>query len=97
MPAMSSPPRSQSTPRRVRWLVNTLAVATLGWMAYYCLYAWITHSGIWRIVWNAIASNQRATPSALSVAFISWGLGLAIVLLVGWQLRRLLRGDAARA
>jgi hypothetical protein len=85
------PPLTPSQlPRRVHWLINALGIVTLGWTTY-CLYAWGTHSGIWRITWNTIASHQRATPGSLGVAFTAWGVGLGILLLVGWPLSRLLR------
>jgi hypothetical protein len=89
MSSSSSSPRSH-TPRRIRWLMNAVGIAALGWTAY-CLYAWGTHSGIWRIMWNRIASHQRAVPDPLNVAFIAWGLGLSPLLLVGWPLLQLFR------
>jgi hypothetical protein len=90
---MSPPPRAP-LPRRVRWLVNALGIAALAWTAY-CVYAWWTRSGPWKIVWDAIASHQRATPDASTVALIAWGLGLGIGLVVGWPALRLLRRGTA--
>ena len=77
-------------PRGARWDANTVAVATLGWMAY-CLIAWATHSGIWRITWEFIASHQRARPDGLSIAFISILPGSAVTLAVGGTTYALLR------
>jgi hypothetical protein len=88
-------PRSQ-VPRRIRWLGNVLGVVTLGWTAY-CIFAWATHSGAWKLTWNTIASHQRAVPDSLNVAFTAWGIGLGIVFGVAWPIWRLLRRGAATA
>jgi len=67
----------------------------LAWTAY-CIYAWVTHSGIWQVTWNTVAAHQRGTPDSQSVALISWGIGLAVMLVVGWPTLQLLRRDASR-
>lgn len=85
-----TPPLRGPLPRGVRWLMNTLAVVTLAWMAY-CLVAWWTRSGIWRITWDFIASHQRGKPDGLSTAFISMTPGFAVVLVVGGTTYALLR------
>jgi hypothetical protein len=85
-----TPLTADQLPRGVRWLMNSLAVAVLAWMAY-CLVAWATHSGIWRITWDLIASHQRGKPDGLSIAFISMTPGFAVVVVVAWPTHALLR------
>ncbi len=77
-------------PRWARGVMNTLAVATLGWMVY-CVVAWATHSGIWRITWDFIAAHQRGKPDGLSIAFISMIPGFAVVVAVAWPTHAVLR------
>jgi hypothetical protein len=83
-------------PRWALWLMNALAIAALGWTAY-CLYAWVTRSGIWRITWNLIASHQRGTPDSLAVMITSWGLGFTPLVVVFGPLLWWLRRRAKRA
>jgi hypothetical protein len=70
--------------------MNGLGIATFAWSGY-CIYAWWTHSGVWSATSNAIGSLQRAVPSPANVAFIAWGLGLGILLVVGWLILRSVR------
>jgi hypothetical protein len=77
-------------PRGARWVMNSVAVAMLGWIVY-CLVAWATHSGIWRITWELIASHQRGKPDGRSIAFISMIPGFALVLVVSGTTYALLR------
>ncbi len=77
-------------PRWARWVMNTLAVAVFAWMVY-CVVAWATHSGIWKITWDFIASHQRGKPDGLSIAFISMTPGFALAGAVGWPTLALLR------
>jgi hypothetical protein len=85
-----TPLTADQLPRGARWLMNGLAVAVFGWMVY-CLVAWATHSGIWRITWDLIASHQRGKPDGLSIAFISMTPGFALVVAVAWPTHALLR------
>lgn len=85
-----TPLTADQLPRGVRWLMNGLAVAVFGWMVY-CLVAWATHSGIWRITWDFIASHQRGKPDGRSIAFISMTPGFALVVAVAWPTHTLLR------
>jgi hypothetical protein len=94
-PAATPSPSAPQIPRRIRWLMNTLGTFALIWTAY-CIYAWATHSGIWQMTWNTIASHQRGTPDSRSVAMISWGIGLGPMLVVGWPTLQLLRRQASR-
>jgi hypothetical protein len=85
---MHEPP--PELPQRLRWLMNVLGTFVLVWTAY-CGYAWATHSGIWQLTLDVIASHQRGRPEPMTIAFISWALGLAAVLVVGWPALQLLR------
>ncbi len=92
--AMTRPsPDRPAIPRRLAWLMNGLGAVVLVWTGY-VIYAWCTHSGIWALVSRTLASLQPARPSAINVAFIAWGVGLAVVFLVGWPLARVLRRRA---
>jgi hypothetical protein len=70
--------------------MNTLSVAVFGWMIY-CLVAWATHSGIWRITWGFIASHECGKPDGRSIAFISMTPGFALLAVVARPIHALLR------
>jgi hypothetical protein len=70
--------------------MNTFAIGVLLWTAY-CIYAWITHSGIWRIVIEVMRPMQKAVPDGRSVAFIAYGFGIGAMLAVAWPLSLVLR------
>jgi hypothetical protein len=70
--------------------MHMFAVGTLLWTAY-CIYAWATYSGIWRITRDVLRQVQPGTPDATPVAFVAWGFGLGAMLAIAWPLSRLLR------
>lgn len=70
--------------------MNAFAIAALLWTGY-CAYAWITHSGIWRVVMDVMRPMQKAVPGSQAVAITAWGLGLGAMLVIVWPLSRVLR------
>jgi hypothetical protein len=77
-------------PRRLRWLMNTFAIGVLLWSAY-CVYAWATNSGVWRVVMAVIREWQSAAPSERSVALIAWGFGIGAMLAIAWPVSLVFR------
>jgi hypothetical protein len=70
-------------PHRARWLINTLAVLLIAWTVY-CIYAWMTESGVWRLTNNLFVTLDHLNGEPMQIALISWAPGLGIALMIGW-------------